>query len=144
LSLRALYRTNRLLLGLLLSCAAWSGTPRATLMAQVAALPPPKPPFTIRSYGGKCLDFGASPQVSGAPVFINACNGTAAQQVFIEEVNVYHEVILRAGTLVIGVRSEIVSAPPPGRADAVRDGEASRIAASGDLLHPGAEVRVGR
>jgi hypothetical protein len=114
LSHRALYHTDRLLLGLLLSTAAWSGTARTTVMAQVGGLPPLKPPFTIRSYGGKCLDFGPSPQVSGAPVFINACNGTAAQQVFIEEVNVYHEVILRAGTLVIGVRSELVSTPGPG------------------------------
>ena len=83
-------------------------------MAQVGGLPPAKPPFTIRSYGGKCLDFGPPPQVIGAPVFINACNGTAAQRVLIDEVNVYHEVILRAGTLVIGVRSQVVSTPGPG------------------------------
>jgi hypothetical protein len=52
--------------------------------------------------------------VIGAPVFINACNGTAAQRVLIDEVNAHHEVILRAGTLVIGVRSQLVSTPGPG------------------------------
>ena len=41
--------------------------------------------FYIRSYGGKCLDFGAPPQVSGSPVFIYGCNGTIAQHVRIEE-----------------------------------------------------------
>lgn len=110
---------HRFLRGLLLAIAAWSGAPGTTVTAQVGAPPPTKPPFTIRSYGGKCLDFGPPPQVVGAPVFINACNGTAAQQIRIEEVNVYHEVILRAGTLVIGVPSDLVinpggGGPPPG------------------------------
>jgi len=72
-----------------------------------------KPPFVIRSYGGKCLDFGPPPQLSGAPVFIYDCNGTIAQQVSIEEVNARHDVILRAGTKVIGVKSEVITRGVP-------------------------------
>src|SRR4051794_36228263 len=82
-----------------------SETPVATAQGGIAATPsagiyvppPPKPPFFIRSYGGKCLDFGAPPQVVGGPVFIYGCNNTIAQQVRIEEVDAQHNVILRAG-----------------------------------------------
>lgn len=70
---------------------------------------PQTPTFTVISYGGKCLDFGAPPQISGAPVFIYTCNGTIAQHVVVQEINARHEVILRAGTKVIGVK---LSAPP--------------------------------
>ncbi len=68
------------------------------------------PTFSVVSYGGKCLDFGAPPQVSGAPVFIYGCNGTIAQQIEVREVNNRHEVILRAGTKVIGVKGSAVLA----------------------------------
>lgn len=71
----------------------------------------PPPAFFIRSYLGKCLDFGAPPQVSGSPVFIFDCNETIAQQVRIEEVNDRHDVILRAGSKVIGVKTELVIGP---------------------------------
>jgi hypothetical protein len=64
--------------------------------------------FSLRNYGGKCLDFGPPPQVLGSPVFIYDCNGTEAQQVRVEEINNRHEVILHAGTLVIGINN-----PPP-------------------------------
>jgi hypothetical protein len=69
------------------------------------------PAFFVRGYGGKCLDFGPPPQVSGAPVFIYDCNGTAAQQVRVEEINSRHDIILRAGHKVISVKSELVIAP---------------------------------
>ena len=76
----------------------------ATTYAQTA------PTFYVHSYGhsyggngGKCLDFGPPPQVDRSPVFIFDCNGTVAQQVRVEEVNDRHDVILRAGTKVIGV-----------------------------------------
>jgi hypothetical protein len=63
-----------------------------------------QPPFLIVSYGGKCLDFDSPPQVGGAPVFIRTCQGgSVAQQVVVQELNDRHEVILRAGTKVIGV-----------------------------------------
>src|SRR5262245_2574017 len=65
-------------------------------------------PFFVRSYGGKCLDFGSGPQVSGSPVFIYSCNGTAAQQVIVQEINDRHEVVLHAGNKVIGVNENRV------------------------------------
>ena len=43
------------------------------------------PPFVFKSYGGKCLDFGAPPQVSGSPVFLYGCHGTIAQLVSVME-----------------------------------------------------------
>ncbi|TKB69808.1 MAG: hypothetical protein E8D45_13575 [Nitrospira sp.] len=64
----------------------------------------PPPTFAVVSYGGKCLDFGPPPQVTGAPVFIYPCNGTVAQQVVVQEINDRHDVILRAGTKVLGVK----------------------------------------
>jgi hypothetical protein len=70
------------------------------------------PAFFVRGYGGKCLDFGPPPQVSGAPVFIYDCNGTVAQQVRVEEINSRHDIILRAGDKVISVKSVLVIAPP--------------------------------
>lgn len=105
--LRNLTRIRLILLGL-----ALCGT---TLMAQTWTWTTVfiKPPFVIRSYGGKCLDFGPPPQLSGAPVFIYDCNGTIAQQVSIEEVNARHDVILRAGTKVIGVKSEVITRGVP-------------------------------
>ena len=70
----------------------------------VVRVPLAAPTFYVVSYGGKCLDFGAPPQVSAAPVFIYGCNGTIAQQVQVQEINGQHEVILRAGPKVIGVK----------------------------------------
>src|SRR5262249_55777106 len=65
--------------------------------------------FTVteRRDGGKCLEFGAPPPqphqaIIGNPLFISDCNGTAAQQVRVEEINDRHEVILRMGNGVIG------------------------------------------
>jgi hypothetical protein len=81
---------------------------QAVLTMQLHVLPPA---FSVVSYGGKCLDFGPPPQVSGAPVFIYTCNGTIAQQVVVQEINDRHEVILRAGTKVIGVKGSAASPP---------------------------------
>jgi hypothetical protein len=66
--------------------------------------------FTVRSYGGKCLEFGVprrpieQAMAKGYPVFISDCNGSAVQQVRIEELTDRpgHLVILRAGNGVIG------------------------------------------
>jgi len=70
--------------------------------------------FYVRSHGGKCLDFGAPPQVSGSPVFLYGCNGKIAQHVRIEELSgPGHLVILRAGTKVIGVKPEAERPLPP-------------------------------
>ncbi len=69
----------------------------------------PKPTFSIRGFAGignKCLDFGSGPQVNGTPVVITDCSNTSGQAVLIEEVNARHDVILRAGAKVIGVRAQ--------------------------------------
>jgi hypothetical protein len=39
--------------------------------------------------------------VPGSPVFFYDCNGSVAQQIRVQEINDPHEVILRAGSLVI-------------------------------------------
>jgi hypothetical protein len=94
------------LFGLALLGGAVALAPGAELRAEFL-----KPPFVVRSYGGKCLDFGPPPQVKGSPVFIYDCNGTIAQQVSIEEVDDRHDVILRAGDKVIGVKEDVVIFP---------------------------------
>jgi hypothetical protein len=55
--------------------------------------------FSIRNYGGKCLDFG-----SGSPA-ISDCNGGASQQVRVQEVDSRHDVLLYAGNQVIGIHN---------------------------------------
>src|SRR3990172_8131622 len=78
------------------------------------------PAFYVRSYGGKCLAFhppphrpigGVSSLLGGSPVFIDDCNGTAAQQVGVEEIKDRHEVILRAGSGVIGKKVNVGEPP---------------------------------
>jgi hypothetical protein len=56
--------------------------------------------FQVRSYGGKCLDYGPPRPDSGLTVFLNDC--ATAQPVRVEEINASHEVILHAGASVIG------------------------------------------
>ena len=67
--------------------------------------------FFLKSYGGKCLDFGPPPQVAGAPVFLYVCNGTISQQVRVMEPDTspagQHRVILFAGSKVIGVKGNV-------------------------------------
>jgi hypothetical protein len=70
--------------------------------------------FYLRAFAGnlvraKCLDFGASPQMAGSPVFVYDCNDTASQEVVVEEISDRHEVILHAGTKVIGIHNPQVS-----------------------------------
>ena len=62
-----------------------------------------QPVFYLQSYLGKCLDFGAA-QTSGTQVYVSDCNNSAEQQVLVQEVDAQHDVILRAGNLVLGVR----------------------------------------
>ncbi len=57
--------------------------------------------FTLRNYGGKCLDVGPLPQVGGA-VYLKTCNGSAGQQIRVEEMSADHQVRLNAGSLVVG------------------------------------------
>jgi len=51
--------------------------------------------FYIHDFGHRCIDAGL-PQswTQGAPVFINACNGTAGQQIRVKEIDGTHDVAL--------------------------------------------------
>ncbi|MCW5852134.1 MAG: hypothetical protein KIT87_18820 [Anaerolineae bacterium] len=116
-------------LTLALLAASASGVPAASAQGGVIGTLV-KPPFVIRTYSGKCLDFGPPPNVSGSPVFIYTCNGTVAQQVSIEEVDARHNVILRAGTKVIGVKQSLVNrlaAPDAAAPDATADAAAPNV-----------------
>ncbi|HJT89600.1 MAG TPA: hypothetical protein VJ732_17145, partial [Bryobacteraceae bacterium] len=75
--------------------------PLATL-ALAAEAPPPNG-FQVRSYTGKCLDYGAPWPGSGATVYLNDCS--AAHAIVVQEINNRHEVILHAGSQVIGIRA---------------------------------------
>lgn len=96
-------RSLMLLLGITFFCQL-----QTAATAQAKGPLPFYNPFFVRNYGGKCLDFGPAPQVSGAPVFISDCNGTDAQRVVVVEVDPRpiskHEVLLFAdNNKVIGV-----------------------------------------
>ena len=58
--------------------------------------------FTLRNYGGKCLDAGPLPQAGGG-VYLSSCNGSAGQQFRVEEMTASHHVRLHAGSTVIGI-----------------------------------------
>jgi hypothetical protein len=82
------------------------------------SVPPMDNSFIVRSYGGKCLDFGSAPPETGAPVFISECNGTAGQRIEIVEIDPTpisrHEVVLFAGNnKVIGAMLNIVGPDIP-------------------------------
>lgn len=62
-----------------------------------------QPVFYLQSYLGKCVDFG-TPQTSGTQAYVSDCNNSAEQQVLVQEVDAQHDVILRAGSLVLGIR----------------------------------------
>ncbi len=86
-----------------------SPAPNAICINECGGSPPG---FFVRAFngtmvrnGGKCLDYG-DPQVAGSPVFLNDC--AAAHPIVVTEVNVQHDVILHAGTLVIGIRHHAV------------------------------------
>jgi hypothetical protein len=71
--------------------------------ASVSVQAPP-PVFSVRSYLGKCLDFGqAANPVSQVVIF--DCNGSASQHITVEEVDSQHDVVLHAGSQVLGVNS---------------------------------------
>ena len=86
-------------------------------------------PFFVQSYIGKCLTYGTLPAAapgpplaSGSPVTISDCVGTASsrvvpqrvlQQIFVEEINESHEVVLHAGGKVIGIAGGFLAAQAP-------------------------------
>jgi VCBS repeat protein len=70
--------------------------------------------FYIHSYSGKCLDYGIAPNGSSATVFLNDC--ALAHPVGVIEVDDQHDVILYAGSQVIGIHNPPVvtqGGPPP-------------------------------
>ena len=71
--------------------------------------------FQLKSYGGKCLDYGARPGVGGPDtVFLNEC--ALAHPIGVEEIDADHNVVLHAGLGVIGIHNPPVNAnggPPP-------------------------------
>src|SRR5258708_7904382 len=70
--------------------------------------------FTVRNYAGKCLDYGVAPNGSSATVFLNDC--ASVHLIRVEEINDHHEVVLHAGTSVIGIHNPPVNTqggPPP-------------------------------
>src|SRR5262245_63173812 len=84
--------------------------------------------FAVRSYGGKCMEYGRAltpddPPLIGSPVFINQCNVAVAQQIRVEELTDRpgHLVILRAGDKVIGAKTGPIAS------------QASSPAAPGDI-----------
>ena len=83
--------------------------PKAILSGEVFAVATPVRMFYARNYGGKCLDFGAPPQVTGGPVFLYGCNGTIAQQIRVVEINSRHDVRLYLGNKVLGVKQPLVN-----------------------------------
>ena len=117
---RRLKRSHWLLLGLLLAGAAWPCRLQTPATAQVVKRPifNIDLAFSVRNYGGKCLDFGPAPHTSGAPVFIYDCNGTAAQLVKPVEIDPSpasrHVVVLYAGNdKVIGVKGSALIQQAP-------------------------------
>src|SRR5215468_4538896 len=92
----------------------WSKAPfldkaQAAVLTQITVVPLSNNTFTVRGYGGKCLEYGPPrpfphQALLGNPIFISDCNGSAAQQVRVEEVKngQKHEVVLRMGNGVIG------------------------------------------
>src|SRR5262249_1860517 len=137
-------------------------------MAAVVA--PANNTFYVRSYCGKCLAYGAPPpkrepvspivstgapaQANSSPVFIYDCNrhrtvasdilvDAIPQQVRVEEINDRHEVILHAGSKVIGVTANfLIEQAPLELQDENRsagqgfafDGDSIILAADGNLV----------
>ena len=74
------------------------------------------PLFQIKSYSGKCLDYGprwAGDTATGL-VYLNDC--TRAHPIGVEEIDANHDVVLYAGSQVIGIHNPPVNStggPPP-------------------------------
>jgi hypothetical protein len=77
-------------------------------------------PFHVRSCIGRCLTYGLAPQLTtgapsqagSAPVFIDNCNRAGRlqldlmqrpQDIVVQEIDIKHDVILRAGNKAVGV-----------------------------------------
>ena len=111
--LRKFNRVAWLLLASLAVCAGWLSRLQTTVTAQT------KPPFVVRNYGGKCMEFGAPSGPddtlgTSLPVFVADCDSRKVQQqIYIEELPGLpgHLVILRAGRRVLGKKMDSGPAP---------------------------------
>ena len=72
---------------------------------------PPNLAFELKSQLGRCVDFGTAP-TSGASVVLRDCTRGASQQIIVQEINSRHDVVLHAGSKVLGVHIAQVSALP--------------------------------
>jgi hypothetical protein len=69
--------------------------------------------FALRALGNRCLDVGAPS--AGSPVVMNPCNGSTAQQLFVQELDGSHDFRLQSvasTALCVGVRTIQTNAPP--------------------------------
>jgi hypothetical protein len=70
--------------------------------------------FEMKGLAGKCIDFGAPPQVVGGPVFLYGCNGSIAQQIRAVETSDFSNVYeLRAGDKCIQPRAGVIANGTP-------------------------------
>jgi hypothetical protein len=97
-------RTGAMAAGLMMAL----GTGQAVQAAEPAQ-------FQVKSYGGKCLDYGTRPGVTGPDsVFLNDC--ALAHAIGVEEIDANHDVVLNAGSRVIGIHNppaNTTGGPPP-------------------------------
>ncbi|HKG21212.1 MAG TPA: hypothetical protein VKC34_04880, partial [Blastocatellia bacterium] len=123
-SRRKFNRVAWLLLASFVMGAVWLCLPQTTVTAQV------KPPFVVRNYGGKCMEFGVPQRDekvwTSVPVFISDCTlRTIQQHIHIEELTDRpgHLVILRVGDRVLGKKLD--SGPVLDNASKETDGGAA-------------------
>ncbi len=92
--------------------------------------------FVVQSHMGRkrCLDY--TPEVVGSPVFLGDCS--SAHPVIVQEVNGQHDVVLRAGTKVIGLAASRPGVAPPALLESTpsANGQASGADAPLVLLNP--------
>ena len=98
--------------------------------------------FYIHDLGHRCLDFGAQTSWTiGGPVYIYSCNGSAAQEVRVRELDDSHDVHLGVASLFcIGVRGGHVLMNQPLELQVCDDASpAQRFALDGDAILIGAQ-----
>ena len=98
--------------------------------------------FSFQDLGHRCIDFGARENWhTGAPVYVNSCNGTGAQHVRVKEIDSTHDVELRVLALFcIGVRGGRVAIGQALELQPCSGSPAQRFALDGDSILMGAQA----
>jgi hypothetical protein len=98
--------------------------------------------FYFHDLGHRCVDFGGHAFWRlGTPVYIYSCNGTAAQQVRVKELDESHDVELRVQSLFcIGVQGGEVAVAQPLELQTCNGSPAQRFALDGDSILMGAQT----